>query len=176
MTSVDLGRDLRVILDAAGFGAYDSEALDLRTRSRPPHGTAATSGQPHGKAGAQGWAAEPADADRISDLDVIAGREAVAQALVLRLLTPRGSLAALGHATYGSRLGELIGENKTDALRGLCRAYILEAIREEPRVEQKPLSITFDIEREPLTAFAVQIVVQPVSGGDPLALGLEVTL
>lgn len=176
MTSVELGRDLRVILDAAGFGAYDSEALDVRVRTRGPQGTAATTGQKHGPAGTQGWAAEPPDAERIADLDVITGREAVAQALVLRLLTPRGSLAALGHATYGSRLGELIGENKTDALRGLCRAYILEAIREEPRVEQKPLAIAFDVEREPLTAFVVQIVVQPVAGGDPVALGLEVTL
>ncbi|MDF2556068.1 MAG: hypothetical protein K0R60_1963, partial [Microbacterium sp.] len=38
------------------------------------------------------------------------------------------------------------------------------------------LAIAFDVEREPLDAFVVQIVVQPVSGGDPLALGLEVTL
>ena len=176
MSTVELGRDLRVILDAAGFGAHDSESLDLQTRTRGPQGTAASSGQALGLPGAQGWAAEPADADRISDLDVIAGREAVAQALILRLLTPRGSLAALGHGAYGSRLGELIGENKTEALRGLCRAYILEAIREEPRVEQKPLAIAFDVEQEPLTAFVVQIVVQPVTGGDPLALGLEVSL
>jgi len=176
MTPVELGRDLRVILDAAGFGAHDSESLDMRLRTRGPQGTSATSAPAHGIPGVQGWAAEPIGATRISDLDVIAGREAVAQALVLRLLTPRGSLAALGHATYGSRLGELIGENKTESLRGLCRAYILEAIREEPRVEQKPLSIDFDIARESLDAFVVQIVVQPVSGGDPLALGLEVTL
>jgi len=176
MTSVELGRDLRVILDAAGFGAHDSESLDLRVRTRGPLGTSLTSAPAHGLPDAQGWAAEPLGAVRISDLEVITGREAVAQALVLRLLTPRGALAALGHATYGSRLGELIGENKTEALRGLCRAFILEAIREEPRVEQKPLAIAFDVEREPLDAFVVQIVVQPVSGGDPLALGLEVTL
>jgi hypothetical protein len=56
------------------------------------------------------------------DLGTFSDRENLAQALVLRLLTPRGSLASLGHTAYGSRLHELIGRRKTKALRNLWRS------------------------------------------------------
>lgn len=168
-----LGSDLRVVLGPPGMAAYDAAALDLRTRPRPlqratTRTTAAT--EP------QGWQPEPPGATELTDLDTIGGRQNVAQGLILRLLTPKGSLADLGHAGYGSRLGELIGQGKTEALRGLCRAYILEAVREEPRVEAKPLAIVFDPAREHPWDFVVEITVQPVGGGDPVSLGLEVGL
>ena len=73
----------------------------------------------------------------VQDLGTISERENLAQALILRLLTPRGALTALGHANYGSRLHELIGHNKTPALRNLCRVFILEVVNQEPRVEDK---------------------------------------
>jgi len=178
MTDPDLlGTDLRVLTGPAGMAAHDAAALDLRSRPTPvqrttPRADSADSAQP----AAQGWQPEPPGATELSDLDTIAGRENVAQALILRLLTPKGSLADLGHAGYGSRLGELIGKNKTEELRGLCRAYILEAVRDEPRIENKPLAIVFDPAREQPWDFVVQITVQPVSGGDPVTLGLEVGL
>lgn len=174
-----LGTDLRVVLGPPGMGAYDAAALDLRTRPRPPQRTAPRLSllrpQP-GNPQPQGWAPEPAGARELTDLDSITGRENVGQALILRLLTPKGALADLGHPEYGSRLGELIGQGKTEALRGLCRAYLLTAIREEPRVSDKPLAITFDPAREQPWDFVVEIVVVPVDGGDPVTLGLEVGL
>lgn len=174
-----LGTDLRVIIGPPGFGAHDASTVDLHPKPKPAQRTVA---RPSGlrrqdqDTGEQGWQPEPPGAREVTDLDVLTGRENLAQALTLRLLTPRGALADLGHATYGSRLGELIGQRKTEALRGLCRAYILEAVREEPRVEAKPLAITFDPLREQPWDFVVEIVVQPVAGGDPVALGLEVGL
>jgi phage baseplate assembly protein W len=178
-----LGTDLRIVLGPPGMAAYDAAALDLRSRPTPVQRTTprAGSGRPFAQrdassASPQGWQPEPADAAELSDLDTISGRENVAQALMVRLLTPKGSLTALGHANYGSRLGELIGQNKTEELRGLCRAYILEAVREEPRIENKPLAILFDPAREQPWDFVVEITVQPVSGGDPVTLGVEVGL
>jgi phage baseplate assembly protein W len=185
-----LGTDLRVILGPAGFGAHDASSLDLRSVPRPsqravpsrrglrprPAAPGGDVGAPGEGGSAQGWLPEPPGAVELADLDRTTGRENLAQALTLRLLTPKGALAALGHAGYGSRLGELIGRNKTEALRGLCRAYILEAVREEPRVEDRPRAITFDPMREQPWDFVVEIVVQPVAGGDPVALGLEVGL
>ena len=97
MTTVELGRDLRVILDAAGFGAHDSEALDVRLRSRGPQGTSASSAPTNALPGAQGWAAEPAGARRISDLDVIGGREAIAR---LREIDP--NVKAIVSSGYSS--------------------------------------------------------------------------
>ncbi len=174
-----LGTDLRVVLGPPGMAAFDAAALDLRSRPRPPQRTTPRPGFvaiPAAPPQPQGWQPEPPGAAELADLDIISGRENVAQALILRLLTPKGALADLGHTGYGSRLGELIGQGKTEELRGLCRAFILEAVREEPRVADKPLAITFDPAREQPWDFVVEIVVQPVAGGDPVALGLEVGL
>lgn len=64
------------------------------------------------------------------------GLENLAQAVILRLLTPRGELAALGHPEYGSRVHELIGRENNAAGRNLLKLHILEALKLEPRVEK----------------------------------------
>jgi phage baseplate assembly protein W len=106
----------------------------------------------------------------------MSGRQNLAQALILRLLTPRGSLASLGHAAYGSRLGELIGKPKNAATRALCRAFVLEVVAQEPRVVDKAVSLTFDVEREDVSSFQFTLIVQPRDDGDPLGLSLGVAL
>lgn len=62
------------------------------------------------------------------------GLENLAQAVILRLLTPRGELAALGHPDYGSRVHELIGQENNTTRRNLLKLFILEALKSEPRV------------------------------------------
>jgi hypothetical protein len=62
------------------------------------------------------------------------GLENLAQAVILRLLTPRGELAPLGHPDFGSRLHELIGQENNTARRNLAKLFILEALKLEPRV------------------------------------------
>src|SRR3954447_18132522 len=57
-------------------------------------------------------------------LAAVAGRANLAQALIVRLLTPRGSLAGLGHPAYGSRLGELVGRRNDVTARNLARLYV----------------------------------------------------
>jgi phage baseplate assembly protein W len=64
------------------------------------------------------------------------GKDNLAQALILRILTPRGELAALAHPDYGSRVHELIGRENTATQRNLLKLYILEAVKAEPRVEK----------------------------------------
>ncbi len=54
----------------------------------------------------------------------------------MRLLTPRGELAALGHPEYGSRLHELIGRQNTETTRNLVKLHILESLAAEPRIEE----------------------------------------
>ena len=110
------------------------------------------------------------------DLASLSGRENLAQALLLRLLTPRGSLAALGHAAYGSRLHELIGRPKTPAQRDLCRAFVLEVVAQEPRVVDKAVALEFDVQAETVDSFVFTLVVQPKSGDAPVGLSLEVAL
>jgi len=70
------------------------------------------------------------------DLETVAGIGNLEQALLLRFLTRAGELADLGHTTYGSRLPELIGELNTATNRNLAKMYVLQALRDEPRIAQ----------------------------------------
>lgn len=146
------------LLVAPGFVAHDASSVDLAVRLRKPRGALA------------GGATEA------RDLEVVEGRENIAQALLLRLLTPLGALTALGHAGYGSRLHELIGERKTPALRNLCRTYVLEAVSQEPRIEDRALALDFDLAAETASSFSFTLAVTPRLRGSPVLLGLEVSL
>jgi phage baseplate assembly protein W len=151
-----LGIDLAVIPNLV---AHDAAALDLVQRTRVLRQRLPASG-----------------ALEAVDLVTIDGRENLAQALMLRLLTPRGALTALGHAQYGSRLHELIGRNKTEALRNLCRAFILEVVAQEPRVEDQAVEITFRPDEETSASFVFTLAVKPRTGDAPIGLTLEVGL
>jgi phage baseplate assembly protein W len=108
------------------------------------------------------------------DLQVVEGVDALRQALLLRLLTPQGSLAALGHADYGSRLHELVGSEFTEAARLLARAFVLQAVRQERRVERV---LALNVERQEPSrpdSLRLTLVVQATGIADPVALGLEV--
>jgi phage baseplate assembly protein W len=160
-----LGTDLVV---APHLVAHDAQALDLSSRGVVLTAHLRRLWADHG-------VPEPAT-DAAGDLAKLTGRENLAQALLLRLLTPRGALAPLGHPAYGSRLGELIGQNKTESLRLLCRAFVLECVRQEPRVEDAATELTFDPASEDGSTFVFTLGVRPVAGGDPVTLGLELAL
>lgn len=68
------------------------------------------------------------------DMKIISDRDNLGQAVVMRLLTPRGELAALGHPRYGSRLHEIIGRTNTENTRDLARLFILESLKKEARI------------------------------------------
>lgn len=104
------------------------------------------------------------------DLAVIAGADNISQALLLRLLTPRGALEPLGHATYGSRLYTLIGERNTEANRNRARLYVLEAIAQEPRIRQVlALSVTTNRSANP-TRIDITINAEVAESGEMINL------
>jgi phage baseplate assembly protein W len=70
------------------------------------------------------------------DLATVRGRANLVQSLILRLKTERGELAGLGHPDYGSQHHRLVGEPNTEATRSLIRLYVLECLRQEPRLER----------------------------------------
>lgn len=119
---------------------------------------------------------DPAPGEEGVDLDVATGADALRQALVLRLLTPEGSLASLGHVGYGSRLHELIGELNTPATRQLARSYTLRSLTADRRVEE-----VVDLRIDPpdpqapetITLWAL-VKVRAIT--DPIELGIEVAL
>lgn len=82
------------------------------------------------------------------DLAVVDGIDNLTQAVANRLKTRKGELADLGHADYGSRHHDLIGQPNVDRTRNLVKLYVLEALRNEPRIE-KVLSATVRAEHDP---------------------------
>jgi phage baseplate assembly protein W len=109
---------------------------------------------------------------RLLDTPTVDGGPNLGQAIVLRLLTPRGELDGVAHPEYGSRLHELIGLPNTDTTRDLVRLYILDALRAEPRID-KVLTISVeqvaDTRRRDLVL--VTLRVKPVGGGEPVTVG-----
>lgn len=98
------------------------------------------------------------------------GKENLVQAVILRLLTPRGELTALGHADYGSRVHELIGRENAATNRNLMKLFILEALKLEPRIEKvAQLKVT----PSPGTKSTVDVwlKVKPVAFSEVLEIG-----
>jgi hypothetical protein len=109
----------------------------------------------------------PRGARRIRDLAVTGDlAETATQLLVDRIMTVRGELAPLGHPTYGSRHHELVGEPNTERTRNLVKLYVLECLREEPRVAEVvscdivPLARHRDVVR-------IELAVRLVDGASP---------
>ena len=115
-----LGTDLR-LLDPLDRGSDRSSQGDLQTYVRP------------GGVGV--------------DLRTVSAVDNLEQALILRLLTPRGALAILGHPEYGSRLNTLIGELNSEPNRNRAKLYVLEALAREPRIGQV-LSVSVTTNRQ----------------------------
>ena len=107
---------------------------------------------------------------RLLDMGVVSGRENLGQAIVVRLLTPRGELSELAHPEYGSRLHELIGRQNTETTRNLVKLFILESLQNEPRVEEV---IEVTVEPTPGTrdSVTVRLRVRPVGVAEALTVG-----
>jgi phage baseplate assembly protein W len=71
---------------------------------------------------------------RTFDLELQTGMANLTQSLIVRLMTEKGELTALGHPNYGSRHHQLIGEPNTESNRNLVKLYMIECIKQEPRV------------------------------------------
>ena len=109
------------------------------------------------------------------DIAAVSGRQNLAQALILRLLTPLGSLTALGHPAYGSRLPELIGERNNETARNLARLYTIQAVSQEVRVRELQ-ELAVSTVADSMDTIRISFSVLPLGDDDPLPLTLEVTL
>lgn len=104
------------------------------------------------------------------DMKTISDRDNLGQAVVMRLLTPRGELAALGHPRYGSRLHEIVGRTNTANTRDLARLFILESLKEEARIASiEDVLITESPGRR--SSIDVQINVTPIGTTESLRIG-----
>jgi hypothetical protein len=110
---------------------------------------------------------------RETDLAVVDGRANLVQSLLLRLKTERGELAPLGYPDYGSRHLALVGERNTETTRNLIALYLLECLRQEPRIERvKTLKVTPGVGNEDRDK--VDIKLEVVVRGEPSVLSVVV--
>ena len=113
---------------------------------------------------------------RSRDLAVTAGIDNLTQAIANRLKTRQGELAPLGHPTYGSRHHELIGEPNVERTRNLIKLYVLQALRDEPRIE-RVLRATVRAEHEPpRETVRIEIEVRVLGRPEPLNLVVPFSL
>jgi phage baseplate assembly protein W len=104
------------------------------------------------------------------DLAAVDGRDNLEQAIIVRLQTPVGELAALGHPDYGSRLHELIGSPNTEARRRLAKLHVLDALAREPRVE-KITAVTVEPDANLRGVIHIAIDVIPAGATATLTIG-----
>ncbi len=71
-----------------------------------------------------------------ADLDVVSEEDNLTQAIIIRLATEKGELYDIGHADYGSRLHEMIGEVNNAATRQRIKAIVKECLDQEPRIKE----------------------------------------
>lgn len=109
------------------------------------------------------------DGDR-RDLALVSGRENLGQAILIRLLTPRGELADVAHPDFGSRLHELIGRANTDTVRDLAKLFVLEALQAEPRVDEIVEVTVTPVAGQP-DRFDILVRVRPVGETTVVAVG-----
>jgi len=111
----------------------------------------------------------PGGVGQIRDLGTIVGRDNLSQAVIMRLLTPRGELTALGHPEYGSRLHVLIGQVNTDTIRNLVKLHILESLKREPRIAKSTVEVTLSPGRR--SSVDVRLQVTPIGSTDVVTIG-----
>jgi phage baseplate assembly protein W len=70
------------------------------------------------------------------DYDTISAEENLAQAIIARLSTEEGELYDIGHADYGSRLHELVGEPNNERTRQRVENLIRDCLTQEPRIKE----------------------------------------
>jgi len=115
--------------------------------------------------------------DFLGDLDLKDGLDNVAQAIQNRLLTGKGEIHKLGHASYGSELHRLIGEPITWKTKARAEMYIQEALKQEQRVEEV-VDIQFPEGNtlESRFTLAIVLVVKVVNYDEQLKLSLAINL
>ena len=110
-----------------------------------------------------------------TDLQAVAARSNLAQALILRLLTPLGELAHLGHPEYGCRLTELVGRLNDQTTRNLARLYVIQAVLAEPRVRGVD-GLALRVPPDSPESLEIELRVLPLHDDDPLTIAIEVAL
>lgn len=70
------------------------------------------------------------------DFETVSHEDNLAQAIIARLATGEGELHDIGHADYGSRLHDLIGEPNNETTRERIKNTVRDCLAQEPRLRE----------------------------------------
>lgn len=109
------------------------------------------------------------------DFETVSDEHNLVQAIIHRLTTEEGELYDIGHADYGSRLHELVGEQNNARTRERLRNLIKECLAEEPRITEvtdiKVAPNQYDPNR-----LDIEITVRPIGKSMLVSLGYPFSL
>lgn len=109
------------------------------------------------------------------DLDIVKNYDDLAQAIIVRLSTEEGELDDVGHADYGSRLYEVIGEPNTDTIRKRIMSLVRECLFQEPRIKEV-VNLNINSDRINPNRLDIEITVLPVNSTTYLTLNYPFSL
>lgn len=95
------------------------------------------------------------------DLDTVSSEDNLAQAIITRLSTDEGELYDVGHADYGSRLYDLIGEINNETTRERIKSKVLDCLTQEPRIKEVTSIVVKTAPHDPHQV-EIEITVLPV--------------
>ena len=98
------------------------------------------------------------------------------QAVANRLKTRKGELAGLGHPDYGSRHHELMGEPNVERTRNLIKFFVLQALRDEPRIERVLRAEVRAEHAPPREMVRIELTIKPIGSQVPLNLVVPFSL
>ena len=105
----------------------------------------------------------------LGDFDTITDDDNLVQAIIHRLTTWEGELEDIGHADYGSRLHEVIGETNNARTRERLKNLVHACLEEEPRII-KIVDIKAVQNVQDLNRVDIEITVLPVGKSDLISL------
>jgi phage baseplate assembly protein W len=103
------------------------------------------------------------------DFDTVADEDNLAQAIIARLATDEGELYDIGHADYGSRLHDVIGEVNNATTRQRIKAKVEECLVQETRIRQV-VNINVVPDPDDPHAVDIEIAIVPIKGSDYLTV------
>jgi phage baseplate assembly protein W len=108
-------------------------------------------------------------ATKKGDFETVADEDNLAQAIIARLSTDEGELFDIGHADYGSRLFEVIGEVNNKATRQRLKALVRECLVQERRIKEV---VNIDVMPDPADSHRVDIemTILPIKSNEYLTI------
>jgi phage baseplate assembly protein W len=111
-----------------------------------------------------------------TDLELVEDAANLEQAVANRLKTRKGELAGLGHPDYGSRHHELMGEPNVERTRNLIKFFVLQALRDEPRIERVLRAEVRADHAPPRETVRIELTIKPIGSQVPLNLVVPFSL